>query len=53
MKETIVACVTFLLLFFMLFVCMAIDSKLKNECTVAGMMAGFTASEIRSACNIK
>lgn len=53
MKETIVACIAGLLLFGMLFATMVIDSKVKYECTVAGMMVGFTASEIRSACNIK
>ena len=53
MKETIVACIAGLLLFAMLFASMMVDSKVKYDCTIAGMMAGFSASEIRSVCNIK
>jgi hypothetical protein len=53
MKETIVLCVAGLLLFGMLFATMVIQNQIQYKCTVAGMMAGFNASEIRAACNIK
>lgn len=53
MKETIVACATGLLFFGMLFGGMVIENQIKHKCTIAGMMAGFNASEIRSVCNIK
>ena len=53
MKESILACATGLLFFGMLFTGMIIDNQTKYKCTVAGMMAGFDASEIRAACNIR
>jgi hypothetical protein len=53
MKETIVLCVTGLLFFGMLFTGMVIQNQIQYKCTVSGMMAGFSASEIRSVCNIK
>jgi hypothetical protein len=53
MKETIVACATGLLLFGMLFASMVFDNQTKYKCTVAGMMAGYSASEIRAICNVR
>ena len=53
MKETIVFCATGLLVCGMLFGGMVISSQIQYQCTVAGMMAGFNASEIRTVCNIK
>ena len=37
----------------MLFGGMVIENQIKYQCTIAGMMAGFNASEIRTVCNIK
>lgn len=53
MKEAIVFCITGLLFFGMLFGGMVIENQIKYQCTIAGMMAGFNASEIRTVCNIK
>jgi len=53
MKEGILACVTGLLLMSMIAGTMVFHAQIQYECTVAGMTAGFDASEIRSACNIK
>ena len=53
MKETIVACATGLLIFGMLFAGMALETQTKYQCTIAGMMAGYDASEIRAICNVK
>jgi hypothetical protein len=53
MKEVILACIPGLLFIAMLIGVMAYHTQTQYECTVAGMMAGFDASEIRSVCNIK
>lgn len=53
MKEAIVFCIAGLLFFGMLFGGMVINSQIQYQCTIAGMMAGFNASEIRTVCNIK
>ena len=53
MKEVILACVTGLLFIAMLIGITAYRTQTQYRCTVAGMMAGFDASEIRSVCNIK
>ena len=53
MKETFVLCVAGLILFLSLFAVMAYSNKLAHNCTIAGMMAGYTASEIRAICNVK
>ena len=53
MKESILACATGLLIFGMLFGGMVIENQTKYKCTIAGMMAEFSASEIRAVCNIK
>jgi hypothetical protein len=53
MKEALLACITGLLFFGMLFGGMVIENQIKYKCTVAGMMAEFSASEIRAVCNIK
>jgi hypothetical protein len=53
MKEGILACVTGLLFIAMMIGSMVFHTQTQYECTVAGMMAGFDASEIRAVCNIK
>jgi hypothetical protein len=53
MKEGILACITGLLFIGMLIGVAVYHSQTQYKCTVAGMMAGFDASEIRSVCNIK
>jgi hypothetical protein len=53
MKEALLACTTGLLFFGMMFGGMAIQNHTQYKCTVAGMAAGFNASEIRAVCNIK
>ncbi len=53
MKEALLACTTGLLIFGMLFGGMVIENQTKYKCTIAGMMAEFSASEIRAVCNIK
>jgi hypothetical protein len=53
MKEALLACITGLLFIAMMFAGMIFHSQRQYECTVAGMMAGFDASEIRAVCNIK
>jgi len=53
MKEGILACVTGLLFIAMMIGVAAYHTHAQYKCTVAGMMAGFDASEIRAVCNIK
>ena len=53
MKESILACATGLLFFSMVIGSMVFHNQTQYNCTVAGMMAGVDASEIRSVCNIK
>lgn len=53
MKEGILACITGLLFIAMMIGVMAYHTQTQHQCTVAGMMAGFDASEIRAVCNIK
>ena len=53
MKEVIVVCITVLLFFGMLIGSMSYQNHVQYQCTVAGMMAEFSASEIRSVCTIK
>lgn len=53
MKEGILACITGLLFIAMLIGVAVYHTQTQHKCTVAGMMAGFDASEIRSVCNIK
>lgn len=55
MKETLVLCVSGLILFLSLFaaIAMTYSNKLTHNCTVAGMIAGYNASEIRAICNVK
>ena len=53
MKEGILACITGLLFIGMLIGIAAYHSQIQYQCTIAGMMAGFNASEIRTVCNIK
>ena len=53
MKEVILACITGLLFIAMLIGAAVYHTQTQYECTVAGMMAGFDASEIRVVCNIK
>lgn len=53
MKEVILACITGLLFIGMMIGVAAYHTQMQYQCTVAGMMAEFSASEIRSVCNIK
>jgi len=53
MKEVILACITGLLVIAMIAGSMVFQAQTQYNCTVAGMMAGFDASEIRAVCNIK
>ena len=53
MKETILACATGLLFFGMMFGGMVIESQIKHNCTIAGMVAEYSASDIRAICNVK
>jgi hypothetical protein len=53
MKEGILACITVLLFIAMMIGVAAYHTQTQHQCTVAGMMAEFSASEIRSVCNIK
>jgi hypothetical protein len=53
MKEGILACITGLLFIAMMIGITAYHTQTQYRCTVAGMMAGFDASEIRAVCNIK
>ena len=53
MKEGILACITGLLFIAMLIGVAVYHTQTQYNCTIAGMMAGFDASEIRSVCNIR
>ena len=53
MKEGILACTTGLLFIAMMIGVAVYQAQTQYKCTVAGMMAGFDASEIRAVCNIK
>ena len=53
MKEGILACITGLLFIVMMIGATVYHSQIQYQCTIAGMMAGFNASEIRTVCNIK
>jgi hypothetical protein len=53
MKEALLACATGLLFIAMMIGITAYHTQTQYRCTVAGMTAGFDASEIRAVCNIK